>query len=58
MVWDYFIVHLVFRVHFSSATFSGLESSGEILVSITITGGTPTTNILVNVSFIEATATG
>ena len=50
--------HLVLRVQFASATFSGLESSGEILVSILITGGIPTVNISVNVIFSEATATG
>ena len=55
---QYFVVHLVFRVQFESIIFSGLESSGEILISVIITGGTPIVDTSVNISFLEATATG
>ena len=41
-----------------SATYSGLESSGEILVTIIITGETLIKEISVNIGFSEATATG
>ena len=51
-------IHLVLRVQFASTVFNGLESSGELLVTITITGGTPTGYISVNIGFLEATATG
>ena len=55
----YFHVHnLVLRVQFASTIYSGLESSGEILVSIVIVGGIPDSNISVDVEFSEATATG
>ena len=53
-----FMFILVLRVQFASTLYSGLESSGEILVSIKIVGGIPTVNISVNVEFSEATATG
>ena len=51
-------VHLVLQVQFESAIYSGLESSGEILVSIEIVGQIPDLNISVYVEFSEATATG
>ena len=51
-------IHLVLRVQFVSTMFSGLESSGKILVIISITGGTPNRTISVNVGFSETTATG
>ena len=54
----YFVAHLVFRVQFASTAFSGVESSGEILVLVIITGGTPMVDISVNISFSEVTATG
>ena len=57
-MYYFLFLHLVLRIQFASATFSGLESSGEIIVSIIITGGIPATSIFVNVSFSEATATG
>ena len=53
-----FMFILVLRVQFASTLYSGLESSGEILVSIKIVGGIPTVTISVNVEFSEATATG
>ena len=46
------------RVQFASVAFSGLESSGELFVIVSITGGTPTVNISVNINFIGSTATG
>ena len=46
------------RVQFASTIYSGLESSGKILVSIVIVGGIPDSNISVDVEFSEATATG
>ena len=55
----FFFVYLVFRVQFSSATFSALESAGEILFTIIIISGrTLNVSISVDVSFSEATATG
>ena len=54
----YFYVYLVLRVQFASTTFSGLESSGEILVFIVIVGGIPDLNVSADVGFTEATATG
>ena len=57
-IMQYLVIHLVFRVQFASTTFSGLESSGEILVSVIITGVIPIRDISVNISFAEATATG
>ena len=51
-------VYLVLRVQFASATFSGLESSGEIFVSVAITGGIPSTTVSVVISFTTLTATG
>ena len=54
-----FLFILVFRVQFASATFSALESSGEILINIIIISGrTPNVSISFNISFSEATATG
>ena len=50
------LVHLVLRVQFASATFSGSESSGEILVTININGRTPNVDISVNLNFSEETA--
>ena len=46
------------RVQFASAAFSGLESSGEILVSVVITGGIPNATVSVGISFTGLTATG
>lgn len=46
------------RVQFSSATFSGLESSGEVLISIVISGVNSTTNISIDVELNERNATG
>ena len=52
-------VYLVFRVQLLSATFSGLESAGEMLITIIIISGrTPNVSISVGISFSEATATG
>ena len=53
-----FYVHLVLRVQFASTIYSGLESSGEILVSILIVGGIPGATISVNIGFLERNATG
>ena len=50
------LVHLVHRVQFASATFSGSESSSEILVTININGRTPNVDISVNLNFSEETA--
>ena len=49
----------MFRVQFASATFSALESSGEILITIIIISGRIlNASISVNVNFSETTATG
>ena len=53
-----FFVHLVLRVQFASTTFSGLESSGEIFVSVVITGGIPSTTVSVAIIFTTLIATG
>ena len=53
-----FFKFLVLKVQFTSATYSGLESSGEVLATIVILGGMPNVSISVNVRFSEATATG
>ena len=52
------LVHLVLRVQFASHTFSGSESSGEILVTINISGRTPNVDISVSLNFSKETATG
>ena len=46
------------NVQFSSTVFSGLESSGEIVITVIIRGGTPNINTSLYVAFSEATATG
>ena len=46
------------RVQFSSATFNGLESSGEVLISIVISGANSTTNISIDIELNERNATG
>ena len=51
-------IHLVLRIQFASTMFSGLESSGEMLVTVNKMGGTSTGTLSVNVGFSEATATG
>ena len=53
-----FFVHLVLRVQFASATYSGKESSGEILITVIITGGASNVDISVTIGFSEITATG
>ena len=50
--------YLVLKVQFTSATYSGLESSGEVLATIMILGGIPKVSISVNIRFSEVTATG
>ena len=51
-------VDLVLRVQFGSTTFNASESSGEILVTINISGRTPNVDISVDLNFSEVTATG
>ena len=46
------------NVQFASTAFSGLESSGEIIVTVIIRGGTPNINTSLIVAFSEAAATG
>ena len=46
------------RVQFASDTYSALESSGDMTITVIITGGTPTVMISVNVNFSGSTATG
>ena len=46
------------KVQFEAANFEGLESSGEVSITIVIEGGIPTIDIFVEVSFSEATAIG
>jgi len=45
------------RIQFSSATFTGTESSKEIMVSIEMLGGTgdKSINVLINLSGVTAT---
>ena len=45
-------------VQFSSATFNGLESTGEVLISIEISGAINTINITINIKFSGITAAG
>ena len=49
---------LVLRIEFSSTTYNGSESAGEILVGISVSGGTAITSIDVLVYLNEVTATG
>ena len=49
---------LVLRVQFTSDSFSGSESSGEILVTINITGGTPSVAISIDISYMMLNTTG
>ena len=58
IVTPLFYVHLVLQVQFASTIYSGLESAGEILVSVVIVGGIPGTTISVNIGFLERNATG
>ena len=46
------------RVQFASTAFSGLESSGEILALVVITGGIPSTTVSVVINFTRLTAAG
>ena len=47
------------RVQFASATYSGLESSGEILVSIIVARGrNPNATVSAKITFSEVSATG
>ena len=48
----------VTRIQFSSANFSGSESSGVVLIGIEISGAKSTTNISVNIELNEMNATG
>ena len=51
--------YVVLRVQFASNTFSGLESSSEILITIIIVGGTPEKkNVTASIHFLELTAHG
>ena len=53
-----FITFLVLRIQFSSTTYNGSESAGEILVGISASGGAAITSIDVLVYLNEVTATG
>ena len=55
-VWNYCICHVVVKIQFASATYSGSESSHEIIVSIVALGTTSTKDINVTVSLTEGTA--
>ena len=49
----------VLRVQFAAATYSGLESSGQILVSIIIASGrNPIATVSATITFSEVSATG
>ena len=50
--------NLVLIVQFASTTFSALESSGEISFTIVITGGTPSTELSIGISYTMLTTTG
>ena len=45
-------------VEFTSSSFSGSESSGEVLVTLTLSGGVSTSNITVMISLNGITAEG
>ena len=49
---------LVLRIQFSSSSFSGSESSGEVIVSIVVLRGTEDRFINIPISLNEGTATG
>ena len=55
---SYTFVHLVLRVQFASATYSAVETSGELFITIIIRGGVPTRNVAINITFSILTATG
>ena len=46
------------RVQFASTTYSALESSGEMFVSIAIRGGVSSNNVSVDIYLLRLTATG
>ena len=45
-------------VQFTASSFSGSESSGEVLVTLALSGGVSSSNITVLISLNEITATG
>ena len=51
-------MYIVLRVQFASTTYSGSESSGQVLATIVITGGIPNKNISADISFLRLAATG
>jgi len=45
-------------VQFTSTSFDGSESSGEVLVGVALSGGTADNNITITISLIGINATG
>ena len=45
-------------VQFTSANFDGSESSGEVLVSLALSGGVSTNDVTIMISLYGLTATG
>ena len=45
-------------VQFASASFSGSESSGEVLVTLALLGGVSSSNIAIMINLNGVTATG
>ena len=51
-------VCIVLMVEFTSTSFTGSESSGEVLVTLMLSGGVSTSNITVMIDVKGTTATG
>ena len=51
-------MYIVLRIQFASTIFSGSESSGEVLVTIVMTGGIPNKKVSADINFLRLTATG
>ena len=52
------IVTIVLVVEFTSSSFSGSESSGEILVTLMLSGGVRTSDVTIMISLNGINATG
>ena len=57
-VIDFVMYSIVLMVQFTSANFDGSESSGEVLVSLALSGGVSTSNVTIMISLYGLTATG
>ena len=52
------IVTIVLLVQFTSTSFSGSESSGEVLVTVALSGGVDSSNVTIFINLNGITATG